>query len=131
MGVKLSTRSGSDSVLVNVKGEKGQYFVGTLLAHKQAKSIYKNEDGSERSFNIYEFKLEDSDMSFVKKDNGSKEYKEVTPAAGDQVSVFAPTRLNNALCQAEVGQKIKFEYLGLVKAGKKGGKANEYDVEIL
>ena len=130
MGTKLSTQSNSGSdVVVNVKGEKGQFFVGNLLGHKQAKSQYKNFDGSEKQYDIYQFKLEDSDMDFQKKEG--KEYKDATPVAGDLVTVFAPTRLNNALRQAEVGQKIKFVFLGKVKAGKKGGQANEYDCEVI
>lgn len=129
MGTKLSTSSGGSSVVVNVRGEKGQYFVGKLLTHKTAKSAYKNEDGTDKQYDIYEFTLEDSDMVFQKKDG--KEYKDVTPEAGATVSIFAPTRLNNALRQAEVGQKIKIEYQGMVKAGKKGGKAHDFDVEVI
>jgi hypothetical protein len=105
MGTKLSTQGSSSSVTANVRGEKGQYFIGKLLAHKTAASAYKNEDGSAKNYDIYEFSVEDTNMETTKKDG--KEYKPVDVAPGDAVSIFAPTRLNNALRQAEVGWKIK------------------------
>jgi hypothetical protein len=129
MGTKLSTRSDSKSVVVNVRGEKGQFFQGELAAHKQADSKYTNEDGSKKKLEIYEFKVEDTNMQLQKQEG--KEYVEATVAPGDIVSLFAPTRLNNALRQASVGQHIKFTYLGLGKATGRGGKPHEYDVEAI
>ncbi len=129
MGTKLSTSSQGSSVLVGIRGEKGSYFVGVFQAHKQATSQYKDEEGNAKMFDIYEFKLEDTDMKLEKKDG--KIYNEVGGVPGMDVALFAPTRLNNALRQAEVGQKIKITYLGLGKATKFGGKPHEYEVEVL
>jgi hypothetical protein len=129
VGTKLSTNSLGSSVVVNVRGEKGTYFVGKLLAHKSVASQYKDEAGNAKNHEVYEFSVEDTTMDTQKKEG--KEYKNVDVAAGDSVSIFAPTRLNNALRQAEVGWKIKITYLGLGKATKFGGKPHDYEVESL
>ena len=92
-------------------------------------SQYKNEDGSAKNYNVYEFAIEDTDMPIQKKDG--KEYIEAEVTAGDSVSVFAPTRLNNALTKANNGDRIKITYMGLGKATKFGGKPHEFDVEVL
>jgi hypothetical protein len=129
VGTKLNTSSLGASVIVNVRGEKGTYFVGKLLGHKQVASPYKNETGIVKNYEVYEFAVEDTTMETHKKEG--KEYKNVDVAAGDAVSIFAPTRLNNALRQAEVGWKIKITYLGLGKATKFGGKPHDYEVEVI
>lgn len=129
MGIKLNTSSQGNSVTVNVRGVKGQYFVGVLQAHKNAPSTYKKQDGSTRPHEIYEFILEDTDMVLTKK--VGKEYEPVDGATVEACSIFAPTKLHNALSQAKKGDRIRIEYLGLGKATKMGGKPHEYDVEVL
>lgn len=122
MGKKLSTASPDmeKTPTVHVRGEKGQYFIGALMKHKQVNSKFKDADGNVRLQDLYEFAIEDTDMDIT----GEAE-------AGATVSIFAPTRLNNALRQAELGQRIKIVYLGVGKATGKGGKPHTYDVEIL
>lgn len=129
MGMKLSTNSMNSSPLVNVRDAKGQYFIGVLGEHRQTDSQYKNEDGTAKKYDIYEFAIEDTDMAIQKKEG--KEFVNVNVAEGDTVTVFAPTRLNNALKQAPKGSKIKITYMGLGKATKFGGKPHEYEVEVL
>jgi len=133
MGHKLSTSSPSltPTPFVNVRGDKGQVFVGTLKSMKSVDSGYVNEKtGEPRMQNIYNFSFESSDMEILVK-NG-KEYELANVNPGDLVAVFAPTRLNNALIQAPMGSRIQITYLGLGKAIKgKGGKPHEYDVEVL
>lgn len=131
MSKQLSTagRSLTPSVIVNVKGEKGQFFVGKLLAAKKAPSPYKDVNGNIKPFNIYEFELEETDMELtVKKGSAYVLVKDVT--AGMPVSIFAPTRLHNALSQASVGDVITIKYDGLGKATKMGGKPHEFSVEV-
>lgn len=132
MGQKLST-AGQDfepSVTVNVKLEKGQFFKGVLKAHKTPPSPYKNQDGSAKTFNVYEFELIDTDMELtIKKGDVYVEAKGVT--GGDLVSIFAPTRLNNALSKAVLGASIHIMYLGKGKAGKMGGAPHMFDVEVI
>lgn len=129
MGRSLSTDSGSTDILVNVRGEKGQVFIGKLLAAKTIDSKYKDESGVAKVYNIYTFAAEDTTMETQRKEG--KEYKSVDIEPGASVSIFAPTRLNNALRQAEIGWRIKIEYLGLGKATSKGGKPHTYSVEVL
>ena len=129
MGTKLNTGSGGSSVLVGVHGKEGEYFIGTLLAHKSPPSPYKDDKGNLRNYEVYEFTVEDTNMKTEVK--VGKEYKDSPVKPGDPVSIFAPTRLNNALRQAEIGSKIKIVYLGLGKATKFGGKPHQYDVELI
>jgi hypothetical protein len=129
MGRSLSTDSGGNSILVNVRGEKGQVFIGKLLASKTVESKYKTDSGEPKLYNIYTFAVEDTTMETQRKEG--KEYKNVDIEPGTTVDLFAPTRLNNALRQAEIGWRIKIEYLGLGKATGKGGKPHTYSVEVL
>lgn len=133
MGTKLSTASQElkKTPLVNVRGEKGEYFIGVLVGSRAVKSSFKNEDGSDKVQNVYEFAPEDTDMGIVIKDEGAKEYRAATEAECETVGIFAPTKLNNALKQAEKNMRLKITYLGLGKAAKKGGRPHEYDVEII
>jgi hypothetical protein len=129
MGTKLSTSSKEGTPVVNVKSVTGQYFVGTLESHKQIDSQYKNEDGTAKKFDIYQFLVEDTDMAIQRKQG--KEYVDADVSVGTEVSIFASTRLNNALRQAKNGDRLKITYLGLGKATKFGGKPHQYDVEVL
>lgn len=132
MGQKLSTASGElkSTPVVNVRGEKNQYFIGTFAGHKQVASSFKNEKtGEARMQDIYEFTLEDTDMELLVKQGTS--YTPTKMVVGDTVSIFAPTRLNNALVQATKGMRLQITYLGLGKASKFGGKPHMYDVEVL
>lgn len=118
---KLSTQGNMKKTpIVHVRGEKKSYFVGTLMASRLVKSQFANPDGTEKMQSVYEFAVEDTDMEVA----GDVEN-------GGTVCIFAPTRLNNALRQATVGQRIKITYLGLGKATKHGGKPHEYEVEVL
>jgi hypothetical protein len=132
MGTKLSTASAEmkNTPVVNVRGTKGDTFQGILMGSRAVKSGFKDEKTGEDKFqNIYEFTVEDTTMEVSVKDG--KEYKPVDISDGDTVSMFAPTRLNNALRQATKGMRLKITYLGLGKAAKKGGKPHEYDVEVI
>lgn len=131
MGTKLSTASKEikNTPVVNVRGTKGEYFQGILTGVRTVKSGFQNEDGSDKTQNIYEFTIEDTTMAIVVKEG--KEYIDVDTKEGDTVSMFAPTRLNNALRQATNGMRLKITYLGLGKAAKKGGRPHEYDVEVI
>ncbi len=129
MGKKLSTGSQTmePSVIVNVKGEEGQTFVGILKAAKTAPSPYLDVQGNPKPFNIYEFELLETDMELTTKKNGA--YVLAKAKSGDSVSIFAPTRLHNALVQAVVGDQITIKYTGLGKATKFGGKPHTFEVE--
>lgn len=129
MGKKLSTSGGDTKPLVNIKETKGQYFIGMLEGHRQIESQYKNEDGTNKKFDIYDFVVEDTDMGFQSK--AGKEYVAVDVEVGASVAIFAPTRLNNALKQATIGDRLRIQYGGLGKATKFGAKPHEYNVEVL
>lgn len=131
MGTKLSTASADikPTPVINVRGTKGETFTGTLISHKTHPNGYKNEKGEEGVHNIYEFVVEETDMSAQIK--SGKEYVDADISDGDTVNLFAPTRLNNALRQAEKGMRLKITYLGKGKATKFGGKPHEYDVEVI
>lgn len=132
MGQKLSTASAEmkNTPVVHVRGTKGQFFQGVLVSSRAVKSGFKDEKtGEDRFQNIYEFTVENTDMEVMLKEG--KEYKNVDIGEGDTVSMFAPTRLNNALRQATKGMTLKITYLGLGKAAKKGGRPHEYDVEVI
>jgi hypothetical protein len=130
MGRILSTVGFSSSLVANVKDKKGQYFIGTLLAHKQTASAYKDEKtGDAKNWNIYEFAVEDTDMPTQRKEG--KEYIDTTVNKGDTVALVAPARLHNALAQAQIGEKIKIVYQGLGKATSFGGKPHTFAVEVL
>lgn len=131
MGTKLSTASAElkNSPVVNVRGAKGEYFIGTWVGHKTVANGYKNDKGEEGSHQIYTFTIEDTDMGTQIKQG--KEYIDTEVSEGMEVVLFAPTRLHNALRQAEKGMKLKITYLGKGKATKFGGKPHDYEVEIL
>jgi hypothetical protein len=80
---------------------------------------------------IYILSVIDTDMGTVQKAQGSKEYTEVDVAPGDKVTVFPPTRLNNALKQTKDGDIVLFTYLGLGKATGRGGKPHTFEVDLL
>lgn len=131
--MKLSTDSNtlSSDVVVNVTTQKGQYFKGKVESRKSIKSTYKNDDGSIKMRDIYVLSVIDTDMMTLQKVQGSKEYTEVSVAPGDKVTVFPPTRLNNALKQTKDGDVVLFTYLGLGKATGRGGKPHTFDVELI
>lgn len=132
MGRKLSTaaKEFTPEPIVNVRGEKGQYFEGLLLEHRTIKGKYKNEDGSDKPQHIFSFAIEDTDMSLeLKQPDGT--YAEAKVNVGDTVSIFPPTRLFNALNTAQKGEKIRIVYTGLGKAGKFGGKPHTFNVEVI
>lgn len=131
--MKLSTDSNtlSSDVVVNVTTQKGQYFKGKVESRKSIKSAYKNDDGSIKMRDIYVLSVIDTDMMTLQKVQGSKEYTEVSVAPGDKVTVFPPTRLNNALKQTKDGDVVLFTYLGLGKATGRGGKPHTFDVELI
>lgn len=133
MGRPLSTASKElvKTPCVQVRGEKGQFFVGTLVDHKSSKSKkYVKDDGSPKVQHVFEFAIQDTDME-IQISNDKGEYVEASVGVGDTVAVFPPTRLLNALLEAQKGETIRFEYLGLGKAGKRGGKPHEYKVEVI
>lgn len=109
---------------VSVKEKAGTFFEGKLAAYKEIASAY------EHPWNVYDFEVKDTDMSItVRKDKG--EYVEASITPGETVALFAPTRLHNILKDQPVGASLRIEYLGMVKAGKKGGKAHSYKVFAL
>ncbi len=132
MGQKLSTNTLENTPVVSVaKGSKaGQFFIGTVKGYKQQESPYKNDKGDKVSWDIYEFSLEDTDMTIQRKTG--KEYVDVQEINGGAlVSVFAPIRLHTALKQVPFGTRVKFVTLGKGKANSHGGKAYEFEVEVL
>lgn len=129
MGAKLSTDSNQSNVIVNVRGEKGSYFVGVLKGYKTVKSQFKNDRGEDRMYDVYDFAVKETNMETQIKQDGKYVPKDVEE--DEMVAIFAPTRLNNALQRATVETTLKITYLGLGKASKKGGKPHTYDVEIV
>lgn len=132
MGHKLNTSTLENTPVVTVaKGSKpGQYFIGALRGYKQVESPYKNDKGEKTNWDIYEFSLEDTDMGIQKK--VGKEFLDVTEINGGAlVSVFAPIRLHTALKSVAPGSRVKFVTLGKGKANSHGGRAYEFDAEVL
>ncbi len=60
-----------------------------------------------------------------------KEYISVEAKPGSRVAIFAPTRLNNALKRAVIGDRIWIKYMGEGKPTKFGGKPHEFQAEVL
>lgn len=132
MGQKLNTSTLENTPVVSVgKGSKpGQYFIGELKGYKQQESPYKNEKGDKVMWDIYEFTLDDTDMTIQRK--VGKEYVNVEEInKGALVSVFAPIRLHTALKQVGPGTRVKFVSLGKGKTNSHGGKAYEFEAETL
>lgn len=124
MGTKLNTRGElTNTPVVNVRDKVGQTFTGLLLGHRSVALGYGDK-------NVYEFEIHDTDMPLQVK--RGDEYVEATVKQNEKVAIFASTRLDFALHQAQPGQTIKITYLGLGKKPKRGGnRPHEYDVEVL
>lgn len=132
MGRSLSTASKelTPTPVVQVRGNKGEYFEGRLVSHKTTKSKWLKEDGTPRVQHIFEFAVADTDMELqIKGANG--EYGPANVEVGATVAVFPPTRLANALVEAKEGETIRIIYEGVGKAGRRGGKPHLYSVEVL
>ncbi len=131
MGRSLSTASKelTPTPVVQVRGEAGQFFEGKLLSHKTTKSKWLKEDGTPRLQHIFEFAIQDTDMELQIKKND--EYVPADVNIGETVAIFPPTRLANGLIEAQVGEVIRIEYLGVGKAGRRGGKPHLYKVEVI
>lgn len=131
MGRSLSTASKelTPTPVVQVRGEAGQFFEGKLLSHKTTKSKWLKEDGTPRLQHIFEFAIQDTDMELQVKENDT--YVTANVNIGETVAIFPPTRLANGLVEAHVGETIRIEYLGVGKAGRRGGKPHLYKVEVL
>jgi len=131
MGTKIDCNSSAvSSAVVNVRGAKGQTFTGKLINHKTATAPYKNDDGSDKQMHIFEFIPVDTDMALMRRD-ANKEYQETEVKEGETVCIFPPTRLLLGLNQVAVGSTVKITYMGLGKAGKRGGKPHTYELEVL
>lgn len=128
MGQKLSTLPPSYP-LVNVRGKKGQFFVGRLLDKRSIESKWVTKDGTKKVQEIYEFAVEDTDMETLKK-VGPELFEPVDIREGDRVSIFAPSRLANGVRQAAIGQTLRIEYLGQGRTAQ-GGKPHDYSVEVV
>jgi len=129
MGRKLSTTTQDSKPIVSVKETKGQFFIGVREEHRQVESQFKNEDGTNKKFDVYDFLVEDTDMALLLKEG--KEYVIAKVEVGASVAITYSFRLNNALKQTSAGDRIKFVYMGLGKATKFGAKPHEYEVEVL
>ncbi len=131
MGRSLSTASKelTPTPVVQVRGEVGQFFEGKLLSHKTTKSKWLKEDGTPRLQHIFEFAIQDTDMELQIKKND--EYIPADVSVGETVAIFPPTRLANGLIEAQIGEIIRIEYLGVGKAGRRGGKPHLYKVEVI
>ena len=108
---------------VSIKEKEGTFFEGTFLSYKEVASQY------EHPWNVYDFEVKDTNMPVTVK-NG-KEYVPAIVIPGEKVAIFAPTRLHNILKGQQPDTDIRIEYMGMVKAGKKGGRAHSYKVYSL
>lgn len=116
----------TDVPVVNIStGEIGSKFVGELVKSAGEVDLGPNAGVKYK----YEFKVIDSDMDFVKR-NEKKEYVSVDVSEGEVVTVFATKALNNALKGAKIGETIEIVYEGKKAIGN-GRKAHQFDVAVL
>lgn len=124
MGQKLTGGTLENTPVVGVTRKVGGTFIGVLQDKGREVKMRKGKG------NIYAFIIEDVDgFPIEKKDDQTGKYIETEVGVGDKVSMFAPTVLHKALQKANVGDKIKIEYLG-----KKEGKNSDYhdfDAELI
>ena len=123
MGRKLTGNSNTASVLVQIK-EEGATFEGKLLDKGKEVKLKRGKTM------VFTFQAEGGTANYVKK-NEKGVYVPVEVAEGDVVSVFAPTVLTKALLQANVGERVKIAYLGMVTPDSGGSEYHNYDVEVL
>lgn len=122
MGRKLTGQSLKPTPVVDVR-TGGKFFIGELLQERREVKVKKGKKA------VYEFKVIDTDASIqVKNEDG--EYVEATVAAGDKVSVFAPTVLDSALREVQIGTKVKIVTKGML-TGVSGTSFYGFDAEEL
>lgn len=108
---------------VSVKEKVGTFFEGKFMSYKELPSQY------EKPWQVYDFELIKTDMPITVK-NGAA-YTPAVVIPGENVAIFAPTRLHNILKGILPDTDLRIEYTGMVKAGKKGGRAHTYKVFAL
>lgn len=123
MGRKL-TNLAEPTPVISVKKTPGSYFEGTLQNTGREVNMKKGKGM------VYEFSLIDTDMGVTIK-NAKGEYVEAEVEAGATVSVFAPTVLRKALEKAQVGETIRFTFLGKESGRNGGADYYNFDVEVI
>lgn len=91
---------------------------GTVLGQRAVKTKYGDKP-------VYSLKVLDASCKFFT----GKDRKEVQPAEGDTVDLFAPTRLARQLAQVAVGETVTITYAGKMKMNK-GQDAHTFKVEV-
>lgn len=114
---KIEDTNGADFAPTAVLKEAGAMLKGVLFSKRLVKTKYGDKP-------VYSFKVLDATCKFTK---GKGE--EVSPAEGDTVDAFAPTRLARQLAQVADGETVTITYKGTKKAGK-GMPAHVFDVVV-
>jgi hypothetical protein len=100
----------------------GGKFKGRIISNVPREVKMKRGNGY-----VFEFNILDTDFSVEMKDEKTGNYVETNVEEGDRVSVFAPTVLKSALCKADSGAIVTFEYLG--KEAGDNGDYHNFSVE--
>jgi hypothetical protein len=108
---------GGDFAPTALLKEKDAMLKGVLVGKRDVKTQYGPKP-------VYNFKVLDASCRFT-----AGKDKEVQPAEGDIVDVFAPTRLARQLAQVAEGETVTIIYQGTKKAGR-GQPAHFYSVEV-
>lgn len=121
MGTKLTGRPLEATPVVSITRKINGVFLGTLQDKGKEVKLRKGKA------NVYSLIVEDTTFDTQIKEGGA--YVNCDVKVGDKVSVFAPKVLHDAFQLANVGDKLRIEYLGKV-AGKNGDYHN-FDVELV
>lgn len=122
MGTKINDMVGMADFLAtaNIRENVGDSITGVLGACRTLKSGY------EKPYVIYTLAVQDANCKFVK---NKKAYE---PVAGENIELFAPTRLQRQLVQVQPGQTVSIKYLGTTKnKSGKGLPGHTFEVEVI
>lgn len=95
----------------------GAMLKGSVLGVREVKTKFGPKS-------VYQLRVLDANCKFT---IGKGE--EVTPKEGDEVDIFAPTRLATQLSKVPIGEVITIKYLGLGKGGLGANKPHTFSVE--
>lgn len=115
MGKKYSDSTGFKPT-AEIKVE-GAMVKGTVLGMREVKTQFGPKP-------VYQLRVLDAECKFTL---GKGE--EVTPKEGDEIDIFAPTRLATQLSKVPVGETVTIKYLGLGKGGRGANKPYTFSVE--
>lgn len=117
MGKKIADVNGGGTFLPTAyMKEEGKMITGVLKSKRLADTQYGKKP-------VYTITVEDATCDFT------QNKVPVTPPAGSDVDMFAPTRLERQLEQVDLGSKVTIINKGKRKVGR-GQPAHIFDVEV-